>query len=106
MNLPQRYFVVDVIDACLGRSVLLVSTDAINFMPLANVNSCPKVHEVIDVVGVVGQRPKFLNQLRLNEWFDVFVRPCGAPEYEVILCDQSRLIVKPEPHCSLEVRKN
>ena len=95
---------VDVIDTCLSRFVLLVSTDAMNLMPLTNVNSCPEVHEVIDVVTVVGQRSKFLDQLRLDEWFDVVVRPRGAPEDEVILCDQSRLIVKPEPRCSLEVR--
>ena len=73
-------------------------------MLLANVNGCPKVHEVIDVIGVVGQWPKFLNQLRFDERFDVVVCPREAPEGDVILCDQSRLIVKPEPHCSLEVR--
>jgi len=70
----------------------------------ANVDSCPKVHEVVDVVAVVGQRPQFLNQLRLDVWFYVVVRPREAPEGDVILRDQSRLIVEQEPHCSLEVR--
>jgi hypothetical protein len=105
INLPHRCFAVDVIDTRLSRFVLLVSTEAVKFMLSANVYSCPKVHEVVDVVAVIGERPKFLNQLRFEEWFDVVIRPRETPEGDVILCDQSRLVVKQEPHCSLEVRK-
>ena len=105
INLPHWCFVVDIIDTFLSRFVLLVSTEAIKLMLSANVNSCPKVHEVVDIVAVVGHRPEFLNQLRFNKWFDVVVRPRETPEGDVILRDQSRLSVKQEPHCSLEVRK-
>ena len=85
VNLPQRHSVVDIIDTFLSRFVLLVSTEAINLMLLANVDSCPKVDEVVDVVGFVGQRPKLLNQLRFDEWFDVGRQPRKAYDGDVIL---------------------
>ena len=61
ITIPHWYSVVDMINARRSRFVLLVRTEAISLMLLANVNSCPKVHEVIDVIAVVGQRPQFLN---------------------------------------------
>jgi hypothetical protein len=106
MGLPKRYLVVDIIGARLSRFVLPVSTGAMKLMLSANVDSCPKMHEVVDAGAVVCQRPKFLNQLRFDEWFDVVDRPRDAPEGDVILRDQSRWhIVKQEPHCGLVVSK-
>ena len=106
INLSEWRFLVDVIDARLSGFVLLVSTETMDLMFSANVYSCPKVHEFVDVRAVTSDRPKFLNQLWFEEWFEVVDRPREAPEGDVILRNQSRVIVKQHPHCSLEVRKN
>jgi len=106
INLPHWCLVVDVIDTCLSGVVLLERTSAVNFMLLANVYRCSKVHELVDVRAAAGNRSKFLNQLGLEERFDVVPRPLEAPEGDVILCDQSRIIVKQEPHVNLNRDSN
>lgn len=105
VNLPHRCLTVDVINTCLSRVVLLERTSAVKFVLLANVYRSSEVHEVVDVRTVVGKRSKFLLQQGLEEWFDVVPCPFEAPESDVILRDQSRIIVEQKPHCRLEVRK-
>ena len=105
VNLPHWCFTVYVIDTLLSSLVLLVSTQTVELMLPANIYSCPKVHEVVNVVAVGGDRPQFLNQLRFQERFQIVDRPCEAPESDVILGDQPS-VVKQEPDCSLEVSTN
>jgi len=52
VNLPQRRLIVNEIDTCLSRVVLLEGAGAVNFMLLANVYGCSKVHEVVNVLAV------------------------------------------------------
>ena len=92
VNLPHRCFAVDVIDTLLSSLVLLVSTQTVDLMLPANVYSCPKVHEVVDVVAVLSDRPKFLNQLGFQERFQIVDRPREAPEGDVILSDQPSVV--------------
>lgn len=74
-------------------------------MLITNVYRCSEMYEGVNVRAVVCKRPKFLHQLGLEERFDVVPRPLEAPEGDVILRDQPRVVVEQEPHCSLEVRK-
>lgn len=78
---------VDVIDACLSRVVLLERTSTVDFVLLANVYRCSEVHEVVDIRAFVCKRSKFLHQLGLEERLDVVPRPLEAPEGDVILGD-------------------
>lgn len=94
INLPHWRLAVDIIDTRLSRLVLLVSTEAVELMLSADVYGCPKVHEFIDVRAITSDRPKFLNQLRFEERFDVVDRPREPPEGDVILRDQWRISVK------------
>jgi hypothetical protein len=100
IDLPQWCFMVDVIDACLGRVVLLEGSCAVLFVLFTNVYGRSKMHEIVDISTVVGKRPEFVNQLGLKERFDVVPRPLEAPESQVVLGDQPGLVVKQEPHCS------
>lgn len=92
INLPHRCFVIDVIDARLGGFVLLVSAVAVKLVLSANIYSCPKMHEVVDVIGFVSQRPKFLHQLRFEERLKIVDRPRKAPEAGIVLRDQPRIV--------------
>ena len=105
IDLPKRHLLVDVIDACLRRFVLLVRAVTVSLVCLANVDSCPKMHEVVIILAAVGQRPKFLNELWSEERLDIVDRPRETPKTYVILRNQFRFLVKQKPHCSLEVRK-
>ena len=85
ISLPQRRFVINVLNARLSRFVLLVSAMAVGLMLSANIDGRSKVLEVVDVIAVVDQRPELLNELRFEEWFDIVDRPLEAPEGDVIL---------------------
>jgi hypothetical protein len=100
VDLAQWCLVVDVIDTCLGRVVLLEGSCAVLFVLLTNVYGCSKMHEVVDISTVIGERPEFLNQLGFKERFDVVPCPLEASESDVILGDQPGIIVKQEPYCS------
>lgn len=52
ISLPQRPLAIDEVDASLSGIILLESTKTVGLMPLANVYSRPKVHEVVDVIAV------------------------------------------------------
>ena len=100
IDFPQRCLMVDVIDTCLGRVVLLERSCAVLFVHLTNVDGRSKMHEVVDISAVICERPKFLNQMGLKERFDVVPRPLEPSESDVILGDQPRIIVKQKPHCN------
>lgn len=106
INLAKWRLTVDEIDTGLSRVVLLERTSAVKFVLLANVYRCSKVYEAVDVRAVVDKGSKLLRQLGLEERFDVVPRPLEAPEGDVILCDQSRIIVKQEPHINLNRDRN
>ena len=55
IDLPKRHLLVDVVHTCLGRFVLLVGPIAVSLVFFTNVDSCPKVHEVVVVLTGVGQ---------------------------------------------------
>lgn len=55
IDLPHWCLIVDKIQTCLSRVVLLERTSAINFMLLTDVYGCSKMHEAINVLAFAGK---------------------------------------------------